>query len=95
MRLTMAQMNPVVGDITGNVTRLLDTVASASKEGSVTELPFDDDTFVWAGSMDCVGYLPLEPAPLLSELARVVRPGGRVAILAWSSEKLLPGYPLL
>jgi hypothetical protein len=32
---------------------------------------------------------------LLSELSRVVRPGGRVPILAWSSEKLLPGYPLL
>ena len=25
----------------------------------------------------------------------MVRPGGSVAILAWSSEKLLPGYPLL
>ncbi|NIM99890.1 MAG: hypothetical protein GTO24_18010 [candidate division Zixibacteria bacterium] len=33
--------------------------------------------------------------PLLMELARVVKPGGVVAILAWSSEKLLPGYPLL
>jgi demethylmenaquinone methyltransferase/2-methoxy-6-polyprenyl-1,4-benzoquinol methylase len=67
----------------------------AFKEGNVTELPFDDGAFDWAWSMDCVGYLPLEPLPLLLELARVVRPGGRVAILAWSSEKLLPGYPLL
>jgi demethylmenaquinone methyltransferase/2-methoxy-6-polyprenyl-1,4-benzoquinol methylase len=65
------------------------------KEGSVTELPFDDGTFDWAWSMDCVGYLPLEPVPLLKELARVVKPGGQVVILAWSSEKLLPGYPLL
>lgn len=67
----------------------------AFKEGNVNELPFDDDAFDWAWSMDCVGYLPLEPLPFLLELARVVRPGGRVAILAWSSEKLLPGYPLL
>jgi demethylmenaquinone methyltransferase/2-methoxy-6-polyprenyl-1,4-benzoquinol methylase len=29
------------------------------------------------------------------ELARVVRPGGLVVIFAWSSERLLPGYPLL
>jgi demethylmenaquinone methyltransferase/2-methoxy-6-polyprenyl-1,4-benzoquinol methylase len=65
------------------------------KEGNVTGLPFDDDAFDWAWSMDCVGYIPLEPVALLRELARVVKPGGRVAILAWSSESLLPGYPRL
>jgi demethylmenaquinone methyltransferase/2-methoxy-6-polyprenyl-1,4-benzoquinol methylase len=65
------------------------------REGNVTALPLEDDSFDWAWSMDCVGYLPLEPAPLLKELVRVVRPGGSVAILAWSSENLLPGYPLL
>jgi demethylmenaquinone methyltransferase/2-methoxy-6-polyprenyl-1,4-benzoquinol methylase len=64
--------------------------------GDVRDLPFDDDTFDWAWSADCVGYGPhLEPLPLVKELARVVKPGGRVAILAWSSEMLLPGYPLL
>jgi ubiquinone/menaquinone biosynthesis C-methylase UbiE len=65
------------------------------REGDVNRLPFDDDTFDWAWSVDCVGYAPLEPLPLVKELARVVKPGGSVAILAWSSEKLLPGYPLL
>jgi demethylmenaquinone methyltransferase/2-methoxy-6-polyprenyl-1,4-benzoquinol methylase len=65
------------------------------REGDVSKLPFDDDSFDWAWSMDCVGYLPLEPVPLLAELTRVVKPGGRVALLAWSSEKILPGYPLL
>jgi len=63
--------------------------------GDVRELPFDDDSFDWAWSADCVGYAPLEPLPLLKELARVVKPGGTVVILAYSSEKLLPGYPLL
>jgi demethylmenaquinone methyltransferase/2-methoxy-6-polyprenyl-1,4-benzoquinol methylase len=65
------------------------------QKGDVRSLPFDDDAFDWAWSVDCVGYAPLEPLPLIQELARVVRPGGRVAILAWSSEKLLPGYPQL
>jgi len=40
----------------------------------------------------------MEPSlglPALKELARVVKPGGTVAIHAWSSETLLPGYPLL
>jgi demethylmenaquinone methyltransferase/2-methoxy-6-polyprenyl-1,4-benzoquinol methylase len=65
------------------------------REGDVRALPFDDDTFDWAWSVDCIGYAPMEPLPLIVELARVVRPGGNVAILAWSSEKLLPGYPRL
>jgi demethylmenaquinone methyltransferase/2-methoxy-6-polyprenyl-1,4-benzoquinol methylase len=65
------------------------------REGDVKELPFDDDSFDWAWSVDCVGYAPMAPLPLVEELKRVVKPGGKVAILAWSSEKLLPGYPLL
>ena len=65
------------------------------REGDVSELPFDENTFDWAWSVDCVGYAPMEPLPLMKELARVVKPGGSVAILAWSSEKLLPGHPLL
>jgi ubiquinone/menaquinone biosynthesis C-methylase UbiE len=65
------------------------------KEGDVRRLPFDDDTFDWVWSVDCAGYAPLEPLPLLKELARVVRPGGSVAILGWSSQQLLPGHPLL
>ena len=65
------------------------------REGDVNDLPFDDDTFDWAWSVDLVGYAPIEPLPLVKELARVVKPGGSVAILAWSSENLLPGHPLL
>lgn len=67
----------------------------AFREGDVNRLPFSDNSFDWAWSADCVGYTPVEPLPMVKELARVVKPGGSVAILAWSSEKLLPGYPLL
>jgi len=65
------------------------------QQGDVNRLPFDDDTFDWVWSANCVGYHPAEPLPLLRELTRVVKPGGNVAILAWSSQQLLPGYPLL
>ena len=65
------------------------------QQGDVNRLPFDDDTFDWVWSANCVGYAPLEPLPLLRELTRVAKPGGSVAILAWSSQQLLPGYPLL
>jgi len=65
------------------------------QEGNVNELPFEDDTFDWVWSADCVGYPTAEPVRLLKELARVVKAGGSVAILFWSSQQLLPGYPLL
>ena len=43
-----------------------------------------------------MGYAPLgDPQRLVREMARVVRPSGMVAILAWSSQQLLPGYPRL
>ena len=67
----------------------------AFQEGDVRNLPFEDASFDWTWSVDCIGYAPLEPLPLIKELARVVRPGGVVAIMAWSSETLLPGYPYL
>jgi len=65
------------------------------REGDINKIPFDDNTFDWLWSVDCAGYAPLDPIPLLKKLARVVKPGGRVAILGWSSQQLLPGYPLL
>jgi demethylmenaquinone methyltransferase/2-methoxy-6-polyprenyl-1,4-benzoquinol methylase len=65
------------------------------QQGDVADLLFDDGTFDWAWSANCVGYATVDPLPLVKELARVVKPEGCVAILAWSSERLLPGYPLL
>ena len=66
------------------------------KHGDVNSLPFNDKTFDWVWSVDCVGY-PAEENPLsiLKELARVLKPGGSLAILGWSSQMLLPGHPLL
>jgi demethylmenaquinone methyltransferase/2-methoxy-6-polyprenyl-1,4-benzoquinol methylase len=67
----------------------------AFREGDVSRLPFEEATFDWVWSADCIGYPVGELTPLLGELVRVVRPGGSVFVLGWSSQQVLPGYPLL
>ena len=63
--------------------------------GDIYDLPFDDNTFDWIWSADCAGYQTSDPLGLIKGLSRVVKPGGIVSILIWSSQMLLPGYPLL
>jgi demethylmenaquinone methyltransferase/2-methoxy-6-polyprenyl-1,4-benzoquinol methylase len=61
------------------------------QEGSFREpLAFEDGAFDWVWSSDCLGY-----APMPRDVTRVIKPGGSLNILFWSSEQLLPGYPLL
>ena len=65
------------------------------REGNVSNLPFEQDAFDWVWSVDCVGYPTGDLDALLKGICRVVKPGGTVAILAWTSQTLLPGYSLL
>jgi demethylmenaquinone methyltransferase/2-methoxy-6-polyprenyl-1,4-benzoquinol methylase len=65
------------------------------RQGDIHALPFADDTFDWVWSADCAGYGTKKNLPVIKELARVVKRGGQIAILAYSSQQLLPGYPLL
>ncbi|MGE5374479.1 MAG: class I SAM-dependent methyltransferase [Bacteroidota bacterium] len=67
----------------------------AFREGSVTCLPFGDNSFDWAWSADCIGYPAGDLHPALEEMIRVVKPAGSIFILGWSSQQFLPGYPLL
>jgi len=65
------------------------------KLGDIHKLPFEDNTFDWLWSADCVGYPAEKPLPLMNGLARVVKPGGQIGLLIYSSQMLLPGYPLI
>ena len=64
-------------------------------KGDVSSLPFEDGSFDWAWSADCIGYPLGELKPILMELLRVLKPGGGVFLLGWTSQQILPGYPLL
>lgn len=63
--------------------------------GDMNALPFDAGSFDWLWSADCIAYPAGDPLPALREAARVLRPGGRVAVLAWTSQVVLPGHTLL
>ena len=70
--------------------------------GDYSDLPFDHDSFDWAWCADALWVGPKsqgmpaeDPLSVLKELSRVVKPGGTIAILFWSSQRLLPGHPLI
>ncbi len=94
--ITGVDMNPV---FLSHATKTAEEFRLAKRvsfqQGDVNNLPCDDNTFDWAWSVDCVGFIPIQPVPLIKELARVVKPGGTVVILLWSSQQLLPGHPVL
>ncbi len=56
-------------------------------EGSVEELPFDDDSFDFAVCLDVIEHLDND-LQTLRELRRVIRPGGRLLVT-------VPAYPSL
>ncbi|KMY67203.1 hypothetical protein AAU61_09960 [Desulfocarbo indianensis] len=65
----------------------------ALQQADIRRLPFKEASFDWVWSVDCAGYMPGDHAGLVAELCRVLKPGGRLALLAYSSQQLLPGYP--
>ncbi|WP_195908258.1 class I SAM-dependent methyltransferase [Nostocoides sp. HKS02] len=54
-------------------------------EGSLPDLPFDDNAFDAVTANFVINHVP-DPRAGMRELARVVRPGGRVAATIWPSQ---------
>lgn len=71
-------------------------------QGDVNNLPFDPCSFDWIWSMDTIWIGPekfgcpaFEPDHILNQMYRILKPGGKIYLAFWSSQKILPGYPLL
>ena len=70
--------------------------------GDMKKPAFDDDSFdfvwccdgLWPGPPE-QGCINEEPYTVLNEFKRIVKPGGTIAAVFWTAQKLLPGYPLL
>jgi ubiquinone/menaquinone biosynthesis C-methylase UbiE len=57
------------------------------KQGDMRSLPFEDESFDWVWSADCAGYPAGDLLPVLKEIARVLHPGGKAALLARSAQQ--------
>ena len=70
--------------------------------GDMNQLNFADNTFdlvwccdgLWAGPKE-LGCPAEEPYDILDDMFTITKTGGKIAILFWSSQKLLPGYPFI
>ena len=84
-------------------------LSEAGKAGSCTfsmrdmnRLEFSDDTFdlvwccdgLWPGPGE-IGCPAEEPYNILKDMVRITKDKGKIVVLFWSSQKILPGYPYL
>jgi len=91
--LEMAERETAAGGLGGRVSYVT---------GNILAPPFPEGTFDWVWCKDAFWPGPPEKGMLGTEMvsglrgfARVVKPGGLVAILYWSSQMFLPGHPHL
>jgi len=66
-------------------------------EADLRSLPFPDASFDWIWCADTFwpGAVIGDPVATVSALRRTLKPGGRLTLLYWSSQSLLPGHPAL
>lgn len=67
-------------------------------QGTIDRLPLPDASVDWIWCKDVFWPAPGvvdDPPAALGELCRVVRPGGTIALLYWTSQSVLSGYPVL
>jgi demethylmenaquinone methyltransferase/2-methoxy-6-polyprenyl-1,4-benzoquinol methylase len=63
-------------------------------QGDMMRLPLGEGAFDWAWCADALWAVPegRDPTEAVRELARIVKPGGTVAVLLWPEPSLLTGH---
>lgn len=71
-------------------------------QGDNNNLQFDENSFDWIWTMDTVWPGPTEygcpaegPDDIIKQLYHILKPGGKLYMSYWTSQKFLQGYPLL
>ena len=84
--VTGVDLNPAMLTVARRVAPEIDW-----RQGDVAALPFDDDAFDVVTCQSAIFFFP-DPTGALREMGRVTRPGGRVAVQAFSSLSAQPAY---
>ncbi len=71
-------------------------------QGDINNLQLPLNTYDWIWIMDTLWVGPeefgcpaKEPDKILNKLYQMLKPGGKIYLLYWTAQRLLPGYPLL
>ena len=71
-------------------------------QADVNKLALTENSVDWIWSMDALWAGPAEygcatedPSEIIDRLYRILRPGGKIYLAFWSSQKIMPGHPLL
>ena len=64
-------------------------------KGRAEDMPLESGSYDWAVSIDCIGYGNRNFKRAIAEMARVIRPGGVMALMAWGGQQILGGHALL
>ena len=70
-------------------------ISVSFQQASAFDLPFDNESLEWVFSMDCVNYAPGTGEKAIHQSFKKLKPGGKIILAAWSSQQIIPGYPLL
>lgn len=76
-----------------NIDYLLADLNHLDIEQEKYDFIFSADT-IWPGSSE-IGCPSEDPANILKALHKILKPGGRLMLVYWTTQKFLPGYPIL
>ena len=96
LKITCMDISENILNVANSITSKvgLDKIITFEQENALKP-KFLDESFDWIFSMDCINYSPQLGIEALQQCKRMLKKHGKIALLAWSSQQLLPGFPML